>query len=172
MFPSTLVTKKKHGYQLEAKLWLPRPIDEVFAFFADARNLDAITPDWLRFRILTPLPVIMRRGLLLDYRLRVRGIPMRWRSEITAWHPPHRFVDEQRKGPYRRWVHEHLFHAEDGGTEVIDRVDYAVPGGQLVHRLFVKGDVTSIFAHRSRRLKEIFRGDPESVRQTGAPVAV
>jgi ligand-binding SRPBCC domain-containing protein len=107
------------------------------------------------------MPVVMKRGLLLDYGLRLRGIPVRWQSEITVWDPPHRFVDAQRKGPYRHWVHEHLFRAKDGGTKVVDRVDYAVPGGGLVHRLFVKGAVTSIFRYRGLKLAEIFQGAEE-----------
>ena len=147
----------KEGYRLETAVWLPSAIADVFAFFSDARNLDLITPEWLRFRIKTPTPVVMKPGLLLDYSLQLRGIPVRWQSEITVWDPPHRFVDEERKGPYRRWVHEHLFRKNDSGTEVVDRVDYTVPGGRLVHRLFVKGDVTSIFRYRRRKLTEIFQ---------------
>jgi ligand-binding SRPBCC domain-containing protein len=152
------IEELKNGYRLETAVWLPRDIVDVFAFFSDARNLNVITPEWVRFRIKTPMPVAMQPGLLLDYSLRLRGIPVRWQSEITAWDPPHRFVDEQRKGPYRRWVHEHLFQEKDSGTNVIDRVHYAVPGGRLIHRLFVKGDVTCIFQHRRRKLTEIFQG--------------
>ena len=145
------------GFRLSASVTLPLPIGDVFEFFADAGNLDLLTPAWLRFRVLTPLPVTMREGLRLDYRLRLRRIPITWQSEITAWDPPHRFVDEQHKGPYRYWVHEHLFQEKSGGTEVIDRVDYAVTGGRLVHRLLVKGDVTSIFQYRQQKLIEIFQ---------------
>ncbi|MGD2108962.1 MAG: SRPBCC family protein [Phycisphaerae bacterium] len=135
-----------------------RTIGEVFAFFAEAGNLDRLTPPQLRFRILNPMPVVMEKGVLLNYRLRLHGVPFCWQSEITVWEPPHRFVDEQRKGPYRRWTHEHLFREKDRGTEVIDRVEYEVPGGRLVHRLFVKRDVTSIFQYRRRKLTEIFHG--------------
>jgi ligand-binding SRPBCC domain-containing protein len=152
------IDERKTGYRLKTAVWLPSEMVDVFAFFADARNLNLITPEWIRFRIKTPTPVVMKPGLLLDYSLRLRGMPVRWQSEITVWDPPRRFVDEQRKGPYRRWVHEHLFQEEDGGTNVIDRVHYAVPGGRLVHRLFVKGDVTSIFRYRRRKLTEIFQG--------------
>ena len=148
----------KEGYRLETAVWLPSEIADVFAFFSDARNLEFITPEWLRFRIKTPMPVMLKPGSLLDYSLQLRGVPVRWLSEITAWDPPYRFVDEQRKGPYRRWVHEHVFRKKDSGTEVVDRVDYTVPGGRLVHRLFVKGDVTSIFRYRRRKLTEIFQG--------------
>jgi ligand-binding SRPBCC domain-containing protein len=152
------IEKRKSSYRLETAVWLPSEIADVFAFFADARNLNLITPEWICFRIETPMPVVMKPGLLLDYSLRLRGVRVRWQSEITVWDPPRRFVDEQRKGPYRRWIHEHLFHAKDGGTEVIDRVDYAVPGGPLIHRLFVSEGVTAIFRYRRRRLTEIFQG--------------
>ena len=152
------IEERKRGYRLKTAVWLPSDIADVFAFFSDARNLNLITPEWIRFRIQTPMPVVMKPGLLLDYSLQLRGIPVRWQSEITAWDPPHRFVDEQCKGPYRRWVHEHLFQSMDGGTMVTDRVDYAVLGGRLVHRLFVKGDVTSIFRYRRRSLMDIFHG--------------
>lgn len=139
-------------FALHSTQWLPRRLEEVFGFFADARNLERITPSWLHFSVLTPAPIEMRAGALIDYRLRVRGIPLRWRSEITAWEPPLRFVDEQRRGPYRMWVHEHTFTQRDGGTEVGDRVTYAVPGGWLIERLLVGPDVRRIFAHRRRVL--------------------
>jgi len=151
------IRPKGRGFHLATCVTLPRSIGEVFEFFTDAGNLDLLTPPWLRFRTVTPLPVIMRQGLRLDYHLRLRGIPINWQSEITKWEPPHRFVDEQRKGPYSYWIHEHLFQERDSGTDVVDRVDYAVPGGRLVHRLFVKGDVTSIFQYRRRKLTEIFQ---------------
>lgn len=142
-------------FTLRSSQWLPRPLDEVFLFFADARNLERITPSWLRFSVLTPAPIEMRVGALIDYRLRVRGIPLRWQSEITAWEPPGRFVDEQRRGPYRMWVHEHSFLEQNGGTEVGDCVHYAVPGGWLIERLLVGPDVRRIFAHRRRVLAEL-----------------
>ena len=160
---SVRIVKRERGYRLETTVWLPRDIGEVFAFFVDTHNLDLITPPWLHFRITTLPPVVMEPGLLLDYRLRLRGVPIRWQSEITVWDPPHRFVDEQRKGPYRRWVHEHIFRVKDGGTKVIDCVDYVVPGGRLAHRLFVKGEVTSIFRYRRRKLREIFQEDRRAI---------
>lgn len=138
--------------RVEAELWLPRPLDEVFAFFADAANLERITPPWLRFRILTPTPIRMRVGTLIDYGLTVHRIPVRWRSEITEWDPPHAFTDEQRRGPYRTWVHRHLFRAERGGTRVVDFVDYRVWGGRVFDRLFVRRDVERIFRYRHGRL--------------------
>jgi ligand-binding SRPBCC domain-containing protein len=98
----------------------------------------------------------MQKGCLIDYQLRVRGIPVRWRSEITAWEPPHRFVDEQRRGPYRLWMHEHVFEEHPEGTRVIDRVRYAVPGGQIIDRLFVRRDIETIFAFRRQKLLQVF----------------
>lgn len=136
--------------------WLPRPRAEVFPFFADAANLQAITPPWLDFRILTPGPIAMRPGALIDYRLKLRGFPIRWRTQITVWEPPFRFVDRQLKGPYRQWVHEHSFEEKDGGTLCRDRVDYAVPGGALVNRIFVQRDVETIFAYRRGQLERLF----------------
>lgn len=98
----------------------------------------------------------MRRGALIDYRLRIHGLPLRWRSEITAWDPPRRFVDEQRRGPYRLWRHTHTFTEGVGGTIVHDRVRYAVLGGILIHKLLVERDVRTIFAYREKALREIF----------------
>jgi ligand-binding SRPBCC domain-containing protein len=149
------------GFRLNTAMWLPRPVNEVFAFFANAGNLNSLTPEWIRFRIVTPLPIIMKCGVLIDYRLRLRGVPIAWQSEITAWEPPFRFVDEQRRGPYRRWIHEHRFLERNGGTEVIDNVDYAVTGGRLVHKLLVARDLQAIFEFRQCKLIEIF-ADGES----------
>jgi ligand-binding SRPBCC domain-containing protein len=141
--------------RLDSEIWLPRPLEEVFAFFSDAGNLEELTPPWLRFEILTPRPIEMRVGALIDYRLRVRLLPLRWRSEITVWDPPRRFVDEQVRGPYRRWRHEHVFRERDGGTLVEDHVEYAVLGGALVDRLLVRRDVEKIFAYRRERLADL-----------------
>jgi ligand-binding SRPBCC domain-containing protein len=141
--------------RLESQQTLSLPRSEVFPFFADALNLEAITPPWLRFRIVTRSPIVMRRGTLIDYRLRLRGIPVRWTSEITAWEPPSRFVDEQRRGPYRRWIHEHTFAEHDRQTVMCDRVDYLVPGGRLVERLLVERDLERIFAYRKARIAEL-----------------
>lgn len=124
----------------------------MFAFFSEARNLDAITPPWVRFRMVTAGPVEMKAGALIDYKLRVRGFPIRWRTKITEWNPPVRFVDEQLRGPYRLWIHEHEFESRDGGTLVRDRVRYAVAFDFLVHNLFVRRDVARIFAYRTENL--------------------
>jgi len=141
---------------LEARLWLARPLDQVFAFFADASNLEAITPPWLGFRILTPLPLEMRAGAVIDYRIRLHGIPLAWRSEITAYDPPYRFVDEQRRGPYRRWRHEHRFDASADGTRIVDHVRYRVWGGRPVHALLVRPQLQNIFRFRQERLGALF----------------
>lgn len=142
-------------FEFKTELWLPRPRQEIFPFFADANNLQAITPPWLNFHVLTP-EVEIRAGALIDYRLRVRGIPLRWRTHIKVWEPPGRFVDEQLRGPYRRWVHEHTFEESNGGTLCRDHVQYAVWGGRLVEWLFVRRDVRQIFDHRQQRLNELF----------------
>ena len=147
--------KADEAFTLTSEQWLPRVLPEVFAFFADAGNLDALTPSWLRFETLTPRPIVMRVGARIDYRLRLRGLPIRWQSEITEWQPPHRFVDEQRRGPCQIWHHEHTFTGRSG-TLVRDRVRYAVFGGELVERLFVRRDLEKIFAYRQRRLGELF----------------
>ncbi len=145
-------------HRFEAELFLPRQVEEIFPFFADARNLQRITPPFLDFRVLTPGVIEMRPGTLIDYKLKVHGIPLRWRTRINAWEPPRRFVDEQLKGPYRQWIHEHTFEPRDGGTLCRDVVDYAVPGGALVNRFFVRKDVQKIFAYREKVLREIFGG--------------
>jgi len=128
----------------------------VFPFFADPLNLDQLTPPWLRFRILTPAPIAMDVGSLIDYRLRLHGLPIRWRTEITVFEPPYRFVDRQVRGPYREWIHEHVFEEVDGHTVIIDNVRYSVPGGRLVHELVVKRDLQKIFDYRHGRIAERF----------------
>lgn len=142
-------------YELRTRVRLPRPRPEVFAFFADAGNLEAITPPWLHFQIATPQPIGMKQGALIDYRLRLHGIPLTWKTEITAWDPPRRFVDEQIRGPYRLWVHEHIFEEDGEGTIVEDYVRYAAPLGWLVNRLLVARDLKAIFGYREARLREI-----------------
>ena len=147
-------------FTLTNELWLPHPPDEVFPFFADASNLERLTPASLRFQILTPLPIKMEVGTLIDYRIRLRGVPMSWQSEITVWEPPHRFIDQQRRGPYRFWVHEHVFKPQkDGGTIAKDIVQYGVLGGAIVQRLFVASELERIFEYRNAELKDYFAVD-------------
>ena len=127
----------------------------MFGFFADAANLESITPPWLRFRIVTPQPIVMRAGTLIDYRLRLHGIPFGWQTKITDWEPSRRFVDQQVRGPYRCWIHEHTFEPARGGTLVRDSVTYRSLGGPLVHALLVGRDLRSIFRFRRQRLSEL-----------------
>ena len=145
---------------IETDLWLPRPLDEVFTFFSNAANLEALTPPWLHFRILTPKPIAMRTGTLIDYSIRVHGIPITWQSEITVWNPPHQFVDVQRRGPYKQWVHTHSFADTNGGTHVRDSVEFDVPFA-FAAGWFVKRDVEKIFAFRTEVLVGLFgRSNP------------
>ena len=145
-------------FRFEASQFVPRPREEIFEFFSNAANLEAITPPWLSFHIVTPKPIQMHEGALIDYRLRVHGIPLRWRTRITLWEPPHRFMDEQLRGPYRLWQHEHAFEQVDGGCLMQDRVNYAVIGGALVNRWFVRRDVERIFNYRTQRIAAFFTG--------------
>lgn len=143
------------GYRLTTSMMLDRDIEEVFQFFSDPHNLKEITPRWLRLRVRSANRIEMAEGTRIRYRFRVRGIPAIWHSEITTWDPPYRFVDEQRLGPFRSWVHEHIFEVSKGGTLATDNVTYAVPGGSVIHRFFVGRDLRRLFAHRHRRLKEM-----------------
>ncbi|MEZ5391480.1 MAG: SRPBCC family protein [Bryobacterales bacterium] len=143
-------------FDLHTSVRLPLPLSQVFPFFSDAYNLETLTPPWVRFSVLTPRPITMGVGTEIDYQLKIHGIPVRWRSAITAWEPPFRFVDEQLRGPYSLWVHEHRFREEDGQTVAEDHVRYAVPGGALVHNLFVRRDVERIFAFRQQKMQELF----------------
>jgi ligand-binding SRPBCC domain-containing protein len=136
---------------------VPVALDEAFAFFADPANLEAITPPWLRFRILEA-PAALERGSLLRYRLRLSGIPVGWLTEISDWRPPHGFVDRQLRGPYLEWVHTHRLAAVEGGTEIFDHVAYRLPGGPLAplaHRFLVRPRLDEIFDHRARRVAEL-----------------
>lgn len=143
-------------FTLHSEQWLPRRPNEVFDFYADAFNLELLTPPWLKFRVITPPPITMAAGAEIEYRLRLHGIPMRWQSRITEWAPPRHFIDEQIKGPYRKWRHRHLFTPQDGGTLVQDAVEYAMLGGRLADRLLVRRDLRRIFAYRQDRLAETF----------------
>lgn len=142
-------------FTLDDQVWIPLTREQIFPFFADARNLEAITPPWVSFKILTPGPILMKPGTLIDYQIRIHGIPIRWRTEITEWNPPFHFVDCQVRGPYRLWKHTHSFESKDGGTLCKDHVDYWPIGGGLINRLFVRSDVERIFAYRKSRLLEL-----------------
>ena len=142
---------------------LPLPLEDVFAFFARPENLARITPPELGFVLLSSSPVRMEAGCLIDYRIRVLGLPLRWTSVITAYEPPHRFVDEQRRGPYASWRHVHGFSAVPGGTLIADEVTYELPLGPLgevAHVLFVRRQLARIFAYRAARIGALL-AEPE-----------
>lgn len=143
-------------FTFQAETGVPRPRTEVFPFFAEARNLQTLTPPWLKFEVLTPGPIILRAGTLIDYRITVHGLPIRWRTEIAEWEPPYRFVDVQLRGPYTLWHHTHTFEENAGGTGCRDLVRYRPRGGALINWLFVRRDVERIFQYRQQRLRELF----------------
>ena len=144
------------GLQINEKLFLRHPREQVFQFFALAGNLNLLTPPWLGFSILTPSPVVMAVGTTIEYRIKLHGVPITWESEITEWRPPLVFCDVQRRGPYRSWVHRHIFEESPGGTLVIDQVDYEVYGGALVNSLFVARELRKIFTYRKAKLLELY----------------
>lgn len=142
---------------------LAQPLDEVFAFFADATNLERITPARLRFVILSPTPIRMGRGTRIDYRLRLFGIPFQWQSRITQWNPPHLFVDEQSRGPYRFWVHTHRFSQGPRGSKIEDEIHYGMPAwpaGELLHPL-VRAQLHEIFHYRQEAIRSCL-GQPKA----------
>lgn len=146
-------------YSLVFAQQVSRPLPEVFAFFSRAENLEALTPPWLNFRILDVTPQPVQKGTLINYSLRVHGIPLRWTSEIVEWEPPHRFVDLQLRGPYKLWRHEHRFQARDGGTLIEDRINLALPLGvlgRLAYKIKVRSDVEEIFAFREKKIRALF----------------
>ena len=160
--PSSNPKLLARAQSLVREQWVPRRLDEVFPFFADANNLEALTPPWLNFSILTP-EVQIRTGALIEYKLRLHGVPLKWRTLIAVWEPPHRFVDEQLSGPYSLWYHEHTFSERDGGTLLTDHVRYVVPGGPLaplVHRFFVRPELERIFDYRQKIIADRF-GRPQ-----------
>ena len=150
-------------FHYESDQFVPASLQTVFTFFSRAENLEQITPQWLNFRIISVEPAgEIRPGTRIQYALRWRIFPMRWTTEIKEWDPPHRFVDIQSRGPYRKWEHEHRFVAEDGGTRIYDRVTYALPFGVLgtvAHKLRVRRDVERIFRYRREVIERLFPGD-------------
>jgi ligand-binding SRPBCC domain-containing protein len=142
-------------HRFATSIVLPLPLDRVFPFFADAANLEVITPPELRFQILTPEPIEMRVGALIRYRLRLMGVPFEWLTRIAEWHPPHEFVDEQLEGPYKIWVHRHRFVEQADGTRVDDQVDYELPFFPIgeVASPVVKLQVRRIFAYRTLAIR-------------------
>ena len=146
---------------LDRTLRLPGSPADVFPFFSDAGNLEAITPPWLHFRIVTPQPIKMCEGALIDYRLRLRGIPIKWRTRICLWNPPYEFIDEQISGPYKKWVHLHTFEADGNETICKDHIDYHPIGGRLVDKFFVKPDLKKVFDYRQEQLRKLLM--PETI---------
>lgn len=156
--PAAFPARSARGdHILRTEIVLPRPRDEVFAFFSAAENLGRITPPELSFRILTPLPVAMREGALIEYRLGLFGLSFTWRTLISRWDPPYAFTDEQLKGPYHTWVHTHRFDEVPGGTRVSDEVRYRLPLYPLGEAAFpiVRLQLARIFGYRTRRLQEL-----------------
>lgn len=146
-------------YQLMREQFVPAPREEVFGFFSRPENLARLTPRELGFEIMTPGPLAMKAGALIDYTIRLFGVRVRWTTLITSYEPPGKFVDEQLRGPYSFWHHTHLFREADGGTMITDEVRYAMPFGplgSLAHALFVRRNLRRIFTFREDAIGEIF----------------
>ena len=149
-------------YRLHRTQVIPRPRPEVFAFFSDARNLERITPPFVGFRFLTPPPAVIEAGTLIEYQLKLHGIPVRWQTLIETFEPGFAFTDIQLRGPYRSWHHRHQFSDAPGGTRMDDAVDYQLPLGPLgavARYLFVARALQQIFDFRAERIAELFAGD-------------
>lgn len=145
---------------LETQTLIRETREVVFDFFSKAENLNKLTPDDLEFKILTPQPIEMGKGTLIEYQLKLLSFPFYWQTEITHWEPPFRFVDTQLKGPYRRWVHEHTFLEKENQTLMIDKVEFLSPGWfaePFIHRLFVKNRVEAIFKFREKVITDLFK---------------
>ena len=146
-------------FEINIKQHINKPLEVVFEFFSKPENLEMITPESLSFNMLTPTPVKMEKGSLIDYTIRLFGIPIHWRTLISDYEPPFRFVDQQIKGPYTFWHHTHTFRSVNGGVEIIDRVKYSLPLGwlgTLVHSIWVRKDLEKIFEHRKTVIQNYF----------------
>jgi len=155
-------------HTLERKQLLPGNPHEIFAFFESPENLARITPPWLNFRILTPSPIEMKVGTVIDYTIRWLGFPVRWKTLITTHRPPFIFVDEQIAGPYSLWHHTHTFIDADGGTHMTDTVRYTLPAGvvgTLAHALVVRRQLQEIFDYRAATIGKLFAGSRFAVRE-------
>lgn len=144
-------------YIFKASLIIDASIDKVFAFFSDAENLERITPAELGFHILTPTPFEIKQGALIDYKLTLHGFPIKWRTEITRWEPPHMFEDTQLSGPYKQWIHQHRFtEIEPGKTLMEDEVRYRLPLEPLgdIANFLIERQVANIFEHRNKAVAE------------------
>ncbi|HET9440323.1 MAG TPA: SRPBCC family protein [Longimicrobiales bacterium] len=148
---------RKGEHVFRAQTSIPLPVDQVFAFFAAAENLEDITPPELRFRIATSTPIVVGQGTIIDYRLSLFGLSFNWKTEISVWRPPFEFVDTQLKGPYAQWIHRHTFQERDGQTDIMDEVRYRLPlfpFGEVALPL-VKLQIRRIFEYRALRIREI-----------------
>ncbi len=157
------VSQHDHWHSIPGELicgdWIPRPVDEVFSFFSDPYNLERITPPFLRFRVSATTDDPVRQGTLIDYRLRLHGVPIRWRTRIEEWLPQQRFVDRQLSGPYKLWHHTHDFEAYDGGTRIRDHVRYQLPFGRIgtfVAGSLVLREINEIFLYRRNETRNFF----------------
>lgn len=149
----------KGAYVIEKAQWIPLPRDEVFQFFCEAKNLEAITPEWLNFHIKKMSTEKIQEGSLIDYKLKIKGVPASWRTLISSWRPPFQFVDEQLKGPYALWHHTHSFEEAQKGTLMLDQVIYKVPFGvigNIVREVLIRSDVEKIFKHRQEQVPKLF----------------
>jgi ligand-binding SRPBCC domain-containing protein len=148
-------------YTLHKEQFVPRPLHDVFAFFERPENLAAITPPWLRFRMVTPAPIVMKPGTIIEYRITTMGLPMRWISVISEYDPLRKFVDEQVVGPYSLWHHTHTFVEVEGGTRILDDIRYALPLGpigRLARTLRVANQLEEIFRYRKEVIHHLFGG--------------
>jgi len=149
-------------YKIESKQIINKPLEDVFSFFSRPENLSLITPARLNFNILTPAPIQMRQGTVIDYTIKIFKFPIHWRTLITTYEPPFKFVDEQMKGPYTLWHHTHIFRETDQGVEIIDEVHYSIPVGilgRLLHFLWIKNDLKNIFEHRKVVIEKLFQNN-------------
>jgi ligand-binding SRPBCC domain-containing protein len=158
-------------HRIERSQFVPLSVEDSFAFFADAYNLEALTPPWLRFRILTPRPIPMRKGTTIEYVLTTHRLPVRWRTEIIEWEPGRRFVDTQVKGPFRLWEHTHAFEERDDGTLIRDSVLYRMPYGALgaiAHRILVARDLERVFDYRRNAVERLLGGQRSTLAPAGS----
>lgn len=150
---------------LRTELILKLPREQVFAFFADAGNLERITPPQLNFQIITPQPIDIAKGTLIDYQLKLHGFPIKWRTEISEWNPPYSFIDQQLSGPYKQWIHRHTFTEVDAKTTLIeDEVRYRLPVeplGDIAH-FIVRSELEKIFAFRQKTVAEVLAANDGS----------
>ncbi len=161
-----------HTWRLECSMFAPVSIAEAFSIFENPYNLAAITPPWLRFRIVTPERIEMRKGAGIDYTIRWLGVPVRWRTLITGYDPPNSFVDEQMRGPYVLWRHLHTFEETQGGTLISDQVTYKLPFGilgNLAHALLIRRQLIGIFRYRQAAIAAMLSGGEPLAIRAGEP---